>query len=79
MADKVEIPLNSGSLKQEMKSKNTQNFLYFHIRFSSKEELSFNEAKEYAYKLGLYDNEDDKYYVLGYSSLTKDNFNEKYN
>ena len=24
-------------------------------------------------------NEDDKYYVLGYSSLTKDNFNEKYN
>lgn len=51
----------------------------YELGFSSKEELSFNEAKEYAYKLGLYDNEDDKYYVLGYSSLTKDNFNEKYN
>lgn len=51
----------------------------YELGFSSKEELSFDEAKEYAYKLGLYDNEDDKYYVLGYSSLTKDNFNEKYN
>lgn len=51
----------------------------YELGFSSKEELSFDEAKEYAYKMGLFDNEDDKYYVLGYSSLTKDNFNEKYN
>lgn len=73
----------------EKKTKENTNLFYYELRvdgvnsnyelgFSSKEELTFNDAKEYAYKLGLYDNEDDKYYVLGYNSLSKKQYKEKY-
>ena len=47
--------------------------------FSSQEELSFENAKQYAYKMGLFDDEDDLYSVLGYSPLTQEEYNEKYN
>lgn len=71
------------------KNKEDNNLFYYELRvdgvnsnyelgFSSKEELSFDEAKEYAYKMGLFDNEDDKYYVLGYNSLDMKQFKEKY-
>lgn len=50
----------------------------YELGFSSKEELSFDGAKEYAYKMGLFDNEDDKYYVLEYNSLSIEQYKEKY-
>ena len=49
------------------------------LGFSSQEELTFENAKQYAHNMGLFDNEDDLYSVLGYSQLTQEEYNEKYN
>jgi hypothetical protein len=50
----------------------------YQLGFSAQEELNFENAKKYAHDMGLYDNEDDQYSVLGYSVLNKDQYYEKY-